>query len=741
MNWFPFPLRYSAPVILVLLAVVLNLFSFQYELQRSYQRHEDYSKQEAMVAGNTYATLLTRLYQAGHVEIARILIEQIKGDPDLQLALVVDDRNMLLHATSLESARKNLSRIMPQLDEVRAANACKVEFIRNHRTLILFYPVVLERPQGAAAPRTGILHLEYDLAGIKKKAYADAMHRMWGMAMMWGTATIIIWGYFHFAVTSRVKKLLAAVTGFARGSQTFSSGLRGSDELIEISRALEAGIAERTRIIEQTGESLRHEIDERKEIEEALRSSEERFRTLTMLSPVGIYVTDAAGSCTYVNQRWCEMSGLTPEEARGDGWIKALHEDDREEIRVAWERMVRTGGLWGKGYRFITPAGKITWVYGNAAPLPDSSGNIIGFIGTNTDITQLTEAHDALEQERQRLFSLLDELPAYVYVRTADYKIIFTNKLFRQQFGEPGSAHCYELIYHESEPCKECRQLQVSPIAEITQRDVIAFNKNSYQLFEYPFTDIDGRQHILHMGIDITERKTAEQALQESELKLRFLSSRLLSLQEQERKRLAAELHDSISQTLSAAKFGLESIVQQESYDPQGSSSRTMAASVEMLKHAIDEVRKISTDLRPSIIDDLGIVAAIGWFCREFQILYAPIAIEQDVAVKEDDVPAPLKIVIFRVLQEAMNNCVRHSSADRIRVAFKKTAGTLTLKIRDNGTGFAREKPLRKDSQKGGLGLISMKERVELAGGTFSVESGADSGTAVIASWPEAPTG
>jgi PAS domain S-box-containing protein len=435
------------------------------------------------------------------------------------------------------------------------------------------------------------------------------------------------------------------------------------------------------------------------------------------------------------------MSGLTPEEARGNGWIEALHPEDREEIAAAWEGMVRTRGLWGKGYRFKPPAGKVTWVYGNAAPLPDSSGNVIGYIGTNTDITQLKEAHDAREQERRRLFSLLDELPAYVYVRTADYKIIFTNKLFRQQFGEPGSKHCYELIYHESEPCKDCLQRSYLPGAETTQRDIIAFNKHSYQLFEYPFTDSDGTQLMLHMGIDITERKTAEQELRESEVKLRFLSSRLLSLQEQERKRLASELHDSISQTLSAAKFGLESILQQGSGDAKVSSSPTIAASVQMLKHAIDEVRKISTDLRPSIIDDLGIVAAIGWFCREFQILYAPIAIEQDVAVKEDDVPAPLKIVIFRVLQEAMNNCVRHSSADRIRVAFKKTVGILTLEIRDNGTGFATEKPLRKDYKTEGLGLISMKERVELAGGAFSIESGADSGTAVIASWPEAPIG
>jgi|GEM_PF-2105134 len=743
MNPFPLPLRYSVPFMLTVFALVLNFFSFQYELRHSYRRHEEYSRQEAVAAGYTYAALLQQLYRNNHPETARLLIEQIKGDPDLRLALVVDDRNALLHATSPDAARQRLPLLVPQMDEVRAVRACRFEFIRNNRFLMLFYPVELETPpvNGNAAPRTGILHLEHDLAGIKKQAYADALDRIKGVLIVWGIGILIIWGYFQHAVTGRVKQLLAAVNSFARGDETFNPGLQGSDELAEISRALETGIKERSRIIAQASEKLKHEIEERKQIEAELRSSEERFRTLTALSPVGIYVTDAQGFCTYVNQRWCEMSGLTPEEARGDGWIRALHPDDREEIKAAWERMVRTRGLWGTGYRFTTAEGKVTWVYGNAAPLPDSSGSVIGYIGTNTDITRLKQAHDELEKERQRLFSLLDELPAYVYVRTADYKIIFTNKLFRLQFGEPGSMRCHELIYRESEPCKDCRQLSEVPGAETTQRDVIAFNKHTYQLFEYPFTDIDGRQHMLHMGIDITERKTAEQALRESELKLRFLSSRLLVLQEQERKRIAAELHDSISQTLSAAKFGLESILQQEDPARQAGSSQTIAASVQMLSHAIDEVRKISTDLRPSIIDDLGIVAAIGWFCREFQVLYAPVSVEQVIAVREEEVPARLKIAIFRVLQEAMNNAVRHSGAGRLSVSLKKTAGALVLEIRDNGTGFAAEKLNGKDSRAGGLGLISMHERVELAGGTFSLESAAARGTAVIASWPDAPTG
>ena len=119
--------------------------------------------------------------------------------------------------------------------------------------------------------------------------------------------------------------------------------------------ALEKGVQERTEAILKANENL--------------RKSEERFRTFTTLSPVGIYVTDSDGRCVYVNQRWCEMAGLSPEQAFGDGWIRGLHPDDRERVATAWNRMVQSRGTWGVEYRFKTLEGKITWVYGNATPL------------------------------------------------------------------------------------------------------------------------------------------------------------------------------------------------------------------------------------------------------------------------------------------------------------------------------------------------------------------------------------
>ena len=144
----------------------------------------------------------------------------------------------------------------------------------------------------------------------------------------------------------------------------------------------------------------------RHKIERQLQESEERFRTLTALSPVGIYLADTQGLCQYVNPRWCEMAGLSLEEALGDGWLKGLHPADRAAIHSGWRQMVAAEGHWGIEYRFQTPAGKVTWVYGLATPRRDDLGAIVGFIGVNTDITERKRAEEekaALEARNRQL--------------------------------------------------------------------------------------------------------------------------------------------------------------------------------------------------------------------------------------------------------------------------------------------------------------------------------------------------
>jgi signal transduction histidine kinase len=215
----------------------------------------------------------------------------------------------------------------------------------------------------------------------------------------------------------------------------------------------------------------------------------------------------------------------------------------------------------------------------------------------------------------------------------------------------------------------------------------------------------------------------------------RRLSSRLLSVQEEERKKIARELHDGIGQTLSAIKFIIESTLQKLTMPSPSPHSQYLETVLPLIQNAIEEVRKIQTDLRPPSLDDLGILATLSWFCREYQKIYSGICVEREIEIGEDEVPDPLKTVIYRVLQEAANNIAKHSEATRVRLSLRKKDEGIELVIEDNGQGFDPREILSGERDRRGFGLASMRERTEFSGGSFSVESKKGSGTRVRALW------
>lgn len=160
------------------------------------------------------------------------------------------------------------------------------------------------------------------------------------------------------------------------------------------------------------------DITERKRAEEALQTSEALFQTLAKAAPVGIFRTDAAGDCLYVNERWCEISGLTMEAARGKGWIRALHPEDVDRVNALWYQSTQSGSLFQGEYRVLRPDGHTTWVLGQGLQERDATGNISGYVGTITDITERKHAEDELQKAKSALALHADELEHRVARRT-----------------------------------------------------------------------------------------------------------------------------------------------------------------------------------------------------------------------------------------------------------------------------------------------------------------------------------
>jgi signal transduction histidine kinase len=232
-----------------------------------------------------------------------------------------------------------------------------------------------------------------------------------------------------------------------------------------------------------------------------------------------------------------------------------------------------------------------------------------------------------------------------------------------------------------------------------------------------------------------TARKRTETELRESQRRLKILSARLINAQEDERRRIAKELHDGIGQILTAIKFGVENCMQTAQCQSAFSCRDSLITVIAAVQNGIDEIRRISGDLWPSMLSDLGILPTVDWYCREFQNLYAGIRIAKMIEVTEADIPNPLKITLYRVLQEATNNAAKHSKCDLVSLSLQKKDGALEMIVCDNGRGFDVPGELSRHRPDRGQGLSSMRERTELSGGSFHLSSDLASGTVIRTSW------
>jgi signal transduction histidine kinase len=217
------------------------------------------------------------------------------------------------------------------------------------------------------------------------------------------------------------------------------------------------------------------------------------------------------------------------------------------------------------------------------------------------------------------------------------------------------------------------------------------------------------------------------------ENELEALAQELLSAQESERARIAADLHDDIGQQLAAIKFSLDDALAGLVGRLNGAERDMLEAIAGRVSEAIEETRRISMGLRPPMLDDLGVTYAIHWFCSELRAIYKHIGLRHDVCAQEDAIPRETKIVVFRILQEACNNACKYSGASELSVRFETDAEGMRLQVADNGVGFDPE-----DAQQVGLGfgLRSMRERALLTGGQIRIVSRPGAGTRVLAEWP-----
>ena len=354
----------------------------------------------------------------------------------------------------------------------------------------------------------------------------------------------------------------------------------------------------------------------------------------------------------------------------------------------------------------------------------------------HAEIAQRRRTEEALQETGMQYSQVVESSQTGIYI-DQDERIVFCNSRFAEIYGfakEEILGMDSRFLVHPDDRtivstwrAKRIRGEPSPPVYEargLTKKgETIWVSRRNTRI------DLRGRPAILGNVVDTTVGKLMEEALRESQKELRLLSFQLMTAQENERKAIAQDLHDSIGQTLAAIKFALERKIHQigGGEPPPGISIEDILT---IVQGGIDETRRIMSNLRPSVLDDLGILATLNWFCREFQKVHPHIQIRKESNLAEAEIPDSLKTVIFRILQEAMNNIAKHSRSDLIQLELKREEGDLTFSVRDNGAGFDPQTSRR------GLGLASMKERVEISGGKFLLHSAQGRGTTLRAIWP-----
>ena len=385
-------------------------------------------------------------------------------------------------------------------------------------------------------------------------------------------------------------------------------------------------------------------------------------------------------------------------------------------------------------------------------------------ISSNIRLQQEIEKHklieEKLENSREEYSQLIEAMDESLAILDKDGKITYANKQFCDTLGLPRD----EILGHtpadyvdkdnrsalERHMAERARGGIATYVANLKGKDERSFwvkisptllvgkqgeSTGSFAIIADDIKELNSR--IRSLAYDINYRKDAEQSLLESAHAKRMLAAQVMSAQEKERKRIASELHDGIGQTLSAIKFYVENAIRNLNERTIENSTQMFGNVIPKLQDAIEEVRRISMDLRPSLLDDIGTLATLSWFCRQFQHVYESMRIELRLDIKESDIPPPLKVAIFRIVQEAMNNCAKYSSASRIHISLINTESEIELAVEDDGQGFDyAEACTRIKSLGGGMGLVSMRERAEFSGGMFSMESATGKGTSMRVVWP-----
>jgi len=381
----------------------------------------------------------------------------------------------------------------------------------------------------------------------------------------------------------------------------------------------------------------------------------------------------------------------------------------------------------------------------NKATIMDTGGQPVGIVGVMLDITERKQAEEALRKSEERFRRFFEDVALGIFQSTEEGVVLNGNPGIANMFGFDSPGEFLDAIGEDASclyanPEDRPRIVRLVMSSSTPVRIETRFRRRDGREFTgdlhiWKVKDEKGRFRYLEGYIDdITERKEFEKSLKESENRLRFLSSRLLEAQEEERRRISMELHDDLGQSLAALKLQMLAMSKRLGHN-QSELKKECQGALSFIDRIIGTTRHLSRALSPSIIQDLKLCGTIRSMLEEFK-QYATI----DTALEMDDIDALFsedqQIIIYRILQEALHNIHKHAHARSVAITIRKVAQQVNIKVRDDGQGFDIEQALNLHVADRGLGLAALEERSHMLGGQLVITSKKDRGTSIALTIP-----
>jgi PAS domain S-box-containing protein len=467
------------------------------------------------------------------------------------------------------------------------------------------------------------------------------------------------------------------------------------------------------------------DITERKRVEESLWEKERAIES----SINGIAIADLDGKLTYANAAALKMWGYAnEEEAVGksgtDFWNAP--EKVKEIIEALQGQKGWIGELTAK-----RKDGSTFEVQMSASRVVDKTGKPISLLAAFVDITERKRAEDNYR-------SIFENAVVGIYQSTPQGQFLAANPAFARIFGYDSPRQVAEIAGGAAQKlyvdkCKRRAFEQLMELhGEVHDLEFEGYHRDGRKMWikENARAVRDDKGHVAYYeGFveDITIQKEAEQELQQ-------VARHVIEAQEAERKRIACDLHDGVSQLLSSAKFRLAS-VGEEIFKETLKSHHELDDSRTLVEKAIQEIRRIIRNLRPVVLDDLGLLPAVRSLCEEFRGK-TNMKLDFKSTPKPTRLAPKVELALFRIVQEALNNVEKHSRATRVSVSFLQKQASLQIKVKDNGVGFNYLAALRNKGNLSGYGLHTMIDRTASVGGEVGIRSVIDKGTEVIVHIP-----